>query len=125
MKLLIQEFQLHLNTSNWIKMQEKKIWANFLSLTECGGKLEELAERLSGYELNGRQIRTAIQLSQALSQSEGIPINFEIVERTLNISSQFDTDLGWEKLKFKPVETYINSDHENKINNTSGNIFIS
>eukprot|EP01114_Cavostelium_apophysatum_P015219 TRINITY_DN4103_c0_g1_i2.p1 TRINITY_DN4103_c0_g1~~TRINITY_DN4103_c0_g1_i2.p1 ORF type:complete len:396 (+),score=155.16 TRINITY_DN4103_c0_g1_i2:846-2033(+) len=76
-----------------------KVWHNFLVLTEVEGDVQSLANKLAKFELNGRQIRTAIQLSQALAQSEGVPISLELVSNTLSISSQFDTDLGFEKLK--------------------------
>jgi len=100
MKLSIREYQLLSSMINLTKMLEKKIWKNFLTLADVTIDTDMLAETLSTHELNGRQIRTAIQLAQALAQSETVDISLEHVERTLAVSSQFDTDLGWDKADF-------------------------
>jgi len=51
------------------------------------------ADKFGQYELNGRQIRTAIRLGIALARSEQKLLNSSHVERTISIMQTFDKEM--------------------------------
>ena len=51
------------------------------------------------------KIRTTIQLAQALALGEQKEVDFSHIERTINVASQFESNLEWEKFKFDPITT--------------------
>lgn len=61
-----------------------------------------LLSLLSQVVLNGRQIRTAVQLAQALAYGDKTVIDKSHLEKTLAVASQFEQDLNWEKMDFSP-----------------------
>jgi len=69
----------------------RKVWKNFCEIADIKNlDMDELAKS----ELNGRQIRNTIRLSQALAKSEGIPVNMKHINRTVDISNQFQNFLN-------------------------------
>jgi len=67
-----------------------QIWHNLLE----AAKVEGIDPKdFGGFELNGRQIKNSIRLAQALSASEGIKINNEMIEKTIEVAQQFQRDL--------------------------------
>lgn len=74
-----------------------QIWQTFLA--GCGVKGVD-TKPLADYQMNGRQIRTAVQLAQALAQAEGAPqLNVKYIQRTLDIATQFQRSLAVEEGK--------------------------
>lgn len=71
-----------------------QIWDTFLK--GCGVKGIDTSV-LAGYVMNGRQIRTAAQLAQALAYAEGAPqLTLAYIQRTLDIATQFQNSLAVE-----------------------------
>lgn len=68
----------------------RKIWTNLL---EAAGIKDVSAEHLSVFRLNGRQIKNTIRLAQALAFEENVPVTFGHIERTLEVTLQFERDL--------------------------------
>jgi len=69
-----------------------------LKIEECGVVAEKLAE----YELNGRQIRTAIRLSQTLVVSEKLPLHavtLDYLENCIGMALQFNSAANIDKKK--------------------------
>jgi hypothetical protein len=48
---------------------------------------------LAKYPINGRQIRSTIRLAQALAKDEGKQLSLSHIERTLKVSSAFQSYL--------------------------------
>lgn len=69
----------------------EKIWSNFFKFAgiEDLDKKEVLSE-LKKYELNGRQIKNLIRLSQSLAISENQKVSMEHLNRCINVTKQFD-----------------------------------
>jgi len=66
------------------------IWTNLLESAKITGfDVKELAK----HKLNGRQIRTAIRLAQALAYSEGKTVQLQHILCTITITNQFALDL--------------------------------
>src|SRR4051812_30686203 len=53
-------------------------------------------EHLSSYVVNGRQIKTAIRLAQALAKAEGTAVTTELLERPLLHAERFLDDVAQE-----------------------------
>jgi DNA polymerase III delta prime subunit len=70
----------------------KQIWANFLEVTGIDAAELNLND-LAKYDINGRQIKTAVRLAQALAKSESKPVNKDHILRTLGITEQFKKDM--------------------------------
>ncbi len=51
------------------------------------------AKTLGEHQLNGRQIRNIIQLSQALAEREGNKVDMKHVVSTLHVATQFQNNL--------------------------------
>ncbi|PRP81652.1 hypothetical protein PROFUN_01159 [Planoprotostelium fungivorum] len=67
----------------------RQVWLNLLG-SIGGDGYEELSRQLAKHEMNGRQIRSAIQLAHALAQEEKSDIKLEHVETTIRIATQFE-----------------------------------
>jgi hypothetical protein len=66
------------------------VWNNFF---ESAGINNLDAKYLAKYPINGRQIRSNIRLAQALAKDEGKELCLAHVERTLKVSSAFQSYL--------------------------------
>jgi len=68
-------------------------------------------KELAKYPLNGRQIRSTIRLAQALSRSEGTPLNMAHIHKTvsvaINFKQQFNDLKAQKKKKKKDKKTRI------------------
>lgn len=67
----------------------QEVWNNFFELASIAKEKMD-AKKLAQYELNGRQIKNILRLSQALALSENKPVEMEHFLRTINISKQFE-----------------------------------
>lgn len=66
--------------------KREKVWTNLLSAAQVEG-LDP--HELAAHALNGRQIKTAIRLSQTLARSRSEPVNPATVERVVELSNKF------------------------------------
>jgi hypothetical protein len=79
---------LHFVDADSAKRQQ--IWTNLLA----AAKIDTLdAAELASFDLNGRQIKNVIRLSQTLAKDEDVPINEHIVRRVVDLTTQFEKDL--------------------------------
>ena len=73
------------------RTQRKQVWSTLLA----AARIDNLdVEPFVGYELNGRQIKTAIRLAQALATEQGRKVQACHVQQTLVIAQQFAEDLS-------------------------------
>jgi len=70
----------------------EQVWRNFF---EASGINEIDPTTMSHHVLNGRQIRTVIQLSKALASREGVSVNISHIQRTVHVATQFQNNLTW------------------------------
>jgi len=90
---------LHYDSLN--ESSREKVWNNFCTAANIHGLDTKL---LAIRDLNGRQIRNAVQLAQALAQSEGTrTVSMSHVQKTIEVVTQFDM------VEFKGHSTIANS----------------
>ena len=78
-----------LKYSKLSKETRKQIWTNLLhSANVVGIDVNKLSE----VEINGRQIKNTIRLSQGLAKQDGVPVDLSHIQTTLEISRQFKQD---------------------------------
>ena len=68
----------------------KSVWDNLLGAAGISG-LD--TKTLARHEINGRQIKSAIRLAQALAKDAKEPLSAKHVERTIEVAAQFTQDL--------------------------------
>ena len=77
----------------------KQVWANLLAArgfaggAAPGGKPLDLGA-LAAHDLNGRQIKNALQLALALARRDGVPLAQSHLAATLELSTAFATAAG-------------------------------
>lgn len=66
--------------------KRRKIWENLLAAARIGGLNPD---ELAAFELNGRQIKNVIRLSQTLAKARGCTIDFELVKQVVDRTTNF------------------------------------
>lgn len=74
--------------------ERRQVWHNLLG---AAGIENIKVEILEGYDLNGRQIKNCIRLSQALAKSQNIVVSTEHILETVQIVQQFKEDIKSEQ----------------------------
>lgn len=72
------------------KEKRRKVWTNLLNASNLNAAW---ADKLSEYDVNGRQIKTAIRLSQTLAQSKGQEVDIGIIEKVLDMTLDFQSSM--------------------------------
>jgi len=90
----------------------RKIWHNFLNMLRDDNEKVEFddiaahMDELSGYEINGRQIRNALTTARQLALFEREPLDWERIKDSIEVASDFnryikevhgDTDEQWSR----------------------------
>jgi len=76
------------------KIARAKVWGNFLEGSNFTSNIQpEDFAKLAEYEINGREIRTAVRLAKALAANEKTVLDLSFIQRTLKITTQFRNDL--------------------------------
>jgi len=86
-----------------------QVWRNFCEVADINNIDPQV---LAKTVLNGRQIRNAIQLAQALALSELQEVTLWHLERTIQVASQFDNSSWTKMVGYDPK--FINSAEENE-----------
>eukprot|EP01125_Pyxidicula_operculata_P001198 TRINITY_DN11136_c0_g1_i1.p1 TRINITY_DN11136_c0_g1~~TRINITY_DN11136_c0_g1_i1.p1 ORF type:complete len:693 (-),score=151.38 TRINITY_DN11136_c0_g1_i1:47-2071(-) len=68
----------------------KQIWINLMEAAKIDG-ID--VDKLTKYNLNGRQIRTTLRLAQSLAHSSNEKTSIKHIEQTISVSQQFVDDL--------------------------------
>eukprot|EP01097_Dermamoeba_algensis_P008152 TRINITY_DN5297_c0_g1_i1.p1 TRINITY_DN5297_c0_g1~~TRINITY_DN5297_c0_g1_i1.p1 ORF type:complete len:663 (-),score=188.52 TRINITY_DN5297_c0_g1_i1:38-2026(-) len=69
-----------------------QVWRNFLQVAEGDEACAKLDfEELAAHQLNGRQIRSSVKLSQALARSQNVPLSMDHLRVTIGVASNFKT----------------------------------
>lgn len=76
--------------------QRLQVWQNFIRNLELVAEpvaienIKSHTAELSGYNMNGRQIRNAINTARQLARFKGEPLNIEHLRRVIQVSGRFD-----------------------------------
>lgn len=81
-----------LKYSDLDEMARRQVWQNFLTHANIDSKDIDVNE-LAKYELNGRNIKTIVRISQALAMAEGKPVTGDHIMRTMGVTEQFKRDI--------------------------------
>lgn len=81
-----------LKYSDLDEMARRQVWQNFLTHANIDSKDIDVNE-LAKYELNGRNIKTIVRISQALAMAEGKPVTRDHIMRTMGVTEQFKRDI--------------------------------
>ncbi len=69
----------------------EQIWKTFFDYTEIKSvNVNDLAK----FELNGRQIKNAVRLAQALAKKEGGVVTDALIKHTIGVAQQFQNDVS-------------------------------
>jgi len=79
--------------------RRKQVFENLLSAAKISG-ID--TNKMSKYNLNGRQIKSTIRLAQSLAISEGVPVNTSHMEKTVSIALEFQRDLESDEIANEP-----------------------
>lgn len=72
--------------------KREKIWRNLLSAAKIDLSEKEISA-LAKFDVNGRQVKNVIRLSQTLSRADKSKVTFETIRNTLEMSTQFERDM--------------------------------
>jgi len=70
--------------------ERRQVWHNLLQAAGIEGIKEDA---VAGYDLNGRQIKNCIRLSQALAKASSSEVNMDILLQTIKTTEQFKDDI--------------------------------
>jgi hypothetical protein len=70
--------------------KRRQIWSNLLNAAQ----IENVdAAALAKHDINGRQIKNAIRLSQTLAKADGNPVTVDYIERTIRMTENFKREV--------------------------------
>jgi len=100
------------------------VWRNFISaFKESGGKVGKMDyEELASYNLNGRQIRSTVKLSQSLASANGEKMSMRHIRTTVQVALSFESKFTEEVRKKRAIKKHYKNRMDKKGKGSAGTI---
>lgn len=73
--------------------KRSRIWKNLTESADLKLSKDDIA-RLSAHDINGRQIKNIIRMTQTLSKARNIPVTVSGIEKNIKMATEFEREMG-------------------------------